>query len=1469
MSLIAVAWCWCWCLLFLLSSNIIVVVVASPLSAAANNYNNPLSSANQSTATKTTILMMTKHKSSSASSRNGDNNDSVGANARPPRHQLLFHDIPKQETGINHLHKNKNCDGSGIKIAIMDTGCDLSARGLSGNCSDGKTHKYIDFVDCTGDGDVDMSTTVTINPNNCTTKNNGIITVVGVSGRNCTLDTTTLWGTTTTNNIKKELKMGAIRLYDLLPQGVLKRVKKERKEIFMEKHRILLSNTQVQLDALLLKSNNNNDGGGSNNDNKKNDDGKEDKNNVIETKKKELKLMLEQLMSIKDTYDEDSGPIMDIFMFQDNDGVWKAIIDIEANGDLTNFIPMAPFRYARQVGELGFGSHVTFCIQVYDEGKTLSIVTDAGSHGTHVAGIAASYFGPTTTSSSMGGENEKDDEGMTTTTTTKEKKSNDYNLNGVAPGAQILSIKIGDGRLGSAETGTGLIRGLIAAKKYGCDLVNLSYGEPSWQPDVGRVSEVFAKAFNDWGMTVFTSAGNDGPALSSLGSPGSLTSIITVGAYVSPEMAREQYSTLPPENGDSPLQGSSYYFSSRGPTPDGFLPDVCGPGGAVAPVPRAALQGKTQMHGTSMSSPNVCGVAACVLSAVRQNGVKDCGPNELKRALKNTAVTSGVADPFSQGSGLVSALDCVEYIIKNHGKEGQSIAIDVSIPSRDRARGLYIRDEIELDGRTEFSIQVNPKFSHSKLRTSREMDELLSLELHLLLKSTEEWVTCPESMTLMSANRNFSVRLNTQGLRPGVHYASVHALDASDEARGPLFTVPVTVIVPHSRFVSKDKPKFHLNDSSEERIELKDNGLDLSTTFRLEQGIPNRRFVTVPLGAEWATIKVKSTEATTTVPRILLHAIPFVRGDMPNKECQLKQFFYVNEGVEQEYHIRVKGGSSLEVCLQLLWLSNPSPALVTADIEFHSFNIRSPNLMSSQPITITAASEFARLGASAPLRAEQLNPECKLKSLLRTLRPNNVYITLGSAGRDSEPPSDADLASNVIEEPSRIYEMRLSYQFKVEGDKPIEVRPSFPSLFNQLYDSPVDSQLWSLQDNNSKVITYGSCMHHASPTSLKKGDYTVSLLLRHPRRSTLDQMKDLPCEISMNLPSALSCNLYSELDKASTPAVKDDGRKPMEKKLLCKGSFQDIYVARPIDDLPSWAVPGDFIQGTLVLDKDKEAVSSMKILYVVPPKATVKNGDDEKSKTKEKEDSLEDVIFNAKLGHLASLRAKNVTVYKEIVSALKKERPHSIPLLTEMLTFALEGPFPDSETGDEDQVRLMEVDKVYNQSLKENGGPIDPLALAQYFGLNEPDKDELEADDEATELNKVMKEQRDALKKILLERASLYGSVADKNSSKVPPFEKAVKELKQWIKLESLKDDDEKIKLTITLGRHARICQEKMALAISLLLKAKKDLSSGKNLKQLDEELLTLYDLVDGMSHVKENLKESMCYRYPVFKRNV
>jgi len=357
--------------------------------------------------------------------------------------------IPKEETKIYDLFDNyPNSDGRGIKIAILDTGCDLNAAGLNGTTSDGVTPKYIDFLECTGDGDILMDKSIDFDY----TINN---LIDGLSGRTVKLGE---WA----KDIKS-LKLGAVRLYDLLPRNVERRVKRERKEAFVAKHQALIADTQTKLDSL---------------NEKKNGEDEEEKKKII-TQKRELKLLLEQLKEVMESY-EDHGPMMDIVMFEE-DGVWKALLD--GTGDMSKSIPMAPFKHFRQTGNLGFGSEVTYCIQVYEKGNILSVVTDAGSHGTHVAGIAAANF-----------------DGKT-------KGDDDVDISGVAPGAQILALKIGDGRLGSTETGAGLTRALIAAKKYNCDILNLSYGESSWQYNSGRVAKVFAAAVNDWNMAVFTSAG--------------------------------------------------------------------------------------------------------------------------------------------------------------------------------------------------------------------------------------------------------------------------------------------------------------------------------------------------------------------------------------------------------------------------------------------------------------------------------------------------------------------------------------------------------------------------------------------------------------------------------------------------------------------------------------------------------------------------------------------------------------------------------------------------------------------------------------------------------------------------------------------------------------------------------------------------------------------------------------------------
>lgn len=253
---------------------------------------------------------------------------------------------------------------------------------------------------------------------------------------------------------------------------------------------------------------------------------------------------------------------------------------------------------------------------------TVSCAIEVGSHGTHVAGIAAAY----------------------------EPSQPNGARSGLAPGAQVLSVTIGDRGLGSLETAQGQVRAVQAVINSGAQVINMSYGEPGLEYDCGRFMEAIAAAVDQRGVTFVTSASNDGPALSTTGAAASVTDrVISVAALAARKVTRVALSTA---GGDLPAL-QHFTWSSRGPSPAGHRSvNVSAPGAAFTSIPTWNLSAGTYMNGTSMASPATAGAVAVLLSAAQQAGIP-ANPYTVRRALEASAVPVPGAEPWAAGAGCV------------------------------------------------------------------------------------------------------------------------------------------------------------------------------------------------------------------------------------------------------------------------------------------------------------------------------------------------------------------------------------------------------------------------------------------------------------------------------------------------------------------------------------------------------------------------------------------------------------------------------------------------------------------------------------------------------------------------------------------------------------------------------------------------------------------------------------------------
>ena len=294
---------------------------------------------------------------------------------------------------------------------------------------------------------------------------------------------------------------------------------------------------------------------------------------------------------------DDAGPVYDLLAWKDGDN-WFVAVDNDQDGNLGEEPALGQYRATGDWATLGDEALLNYCVSVEDDGARVQFFFDTHGHGTHVAGIVGAYEGP-------GGR-----------------------MNGIAPGVEFVSIKVGDGKFGGSTYGASISKAIDYAVEMGCQVANISFGGPSFYADGLEPGGWVIEEATKRGLMVVTSAGNEGPALSTIGAPGTNEWAISVAAAVWPDTAKVNYSALNPA---APLL---FDFSSRGPLPTGSIGvDFAAPGAALSALPSWGLSKGENWNGTSMAAPQLSGFLALMRCAARAEGLND-SPARMERAMR-------------------------------------------------------------------------------------------------------------------------------------------------------------------------------------------------------------------------------------------------------------------------------------------------------------------------------------------------------------------------------------------------------------------------------------------------------------------------------------------------------------------------------------------------------------------------------------------------------------------------------------------------------------------------------------------------------------------------------------------------------------------------------------------------------------------------------------------------------------------
>jgi subtilisin family serine protease len=428
---------------------------------------------------------------------------------------------------------------------------------------------------------------------------------------------------------------------------------------------------------------------------------------------------------------------------------WVLFTDTDGDGSLAGERPVHDYLVAREMfgwAPKGRAPRLNLAANFSSRAgePRLDLVFDISSHGSHVAGIAAGHdlYG-------VGG------------------------FNGVAPGAQLLGLKIANSAQGSVTTTGSMIQAIDYAIRFAAVrrvplVLNLSFGVGNEVEGTARIDAMVDSVLAAHPQLVFTvSAGNDGPGLSTVGFPGSARRSISIGATL-------PASFLPRDTSGPARDDQLAYFSSRG----GELakPDLVTPGVAYSTVPRWST-GQEIEQGTSMAAPHAAGLAALLVSGMVEEK-RAFRALEIKQALMVTA------RPL-QGSAFVDEGTGIPEIEQAHTwLRGNRTIPEVAV----RAAGN--------EGWTTAAFHERRGTAASWVQRFELTRPAAAPIASYTLRSDSPWAVAPARVRLTGARTSIDVRYDLSGLKsPGAYSATVSGW-GPDSLAGPIFRLVGTVMAP-------------------------------------------------------------------------------------------------------------------------------------------------------------------------------------------------------------------------------------------------------------------------------------------------------------------------------------------------------------------------------------------------------------------------------------------------------------------------------------------------------------------------------------------------------------------------------------------------------------------------------------------------------------------------------------------------